>query len=181
VYSRVESLPELVVVEPTVFGDHRGAFFESYNRRGFAEATGWDVDFVQDNHSRSTLGVLRGLHFQNPTAQGKLVRVVVGAVWDVAVDLRRSSSTFGGWFGLELTAENHRQLWVPPGFGHGYATLSSVADLLYKTTDYWAPDHERAVRWDDPDIGIGWPIDGPPILSDKDAAAPLLADAHLFD
>ncbi len=180
-YSRVETFPDLVVIEPRVYGDDRGAFFESYNRRAFAEATGWDVDFVQDNHSMSVRGVLRGLHFQNPTPQGKVVRVVTGAVWDVAVDLRTSSPTFGGWFGIELTGKNHLQLWVPPGFGHGYLTISDSADVLYKTTDYWAPDHERAVRWNDPDLAIDWPVDAEPILSEKDVAAPLLADAELFD
>ncbi len=181
-YSPVQNLPGLVLIEPAVYGDDRGTFFESYNRRAFAAAIGWDVDFVQDNHSHSKRGVLRGLHYQiPPQPQGKLVRVVSGAVWDVAVDVRASSAAFGRWFGIELSAENSRQLWVPPGFAHGFLTLSQTADVLYKTTDYWAPEHERAVRWDDPEIGIEWPIDGAPIVSDKDAGAPPLADASVFD
>lgn len=175
------ALPGVLVLEPKVFGDARGFFLESYNRARFAEATGVDVDFVQDNHSRSACGVLRGLHYQIRQPQGKLVRVVSGAVFDVAVDLRRSSPTFGRWAGVELSAENQRQLWVPPGFGHGFLVLSETADFLYKTTDYYAPEHERGVAWNDPAIGVAWPLDGAPQLSAKDAAACLLADAEVFD
>lgn len=173
-------LPEVLVLEPKVFGDARGFFLESYNRARFAEATGVDLDFVQDNHSRSARGVLRGLHYQIRQPQGKLVRVVSGAVFDVAVDLRRSSPTFGRWAGVELSADNQRQLWVPPGFGHGFLVLSDTADFLYKTTDYYAPEHERAVVWNDAAIGIVWPLEGAPQLSAKDAAAPVLADAEVF-
>jgi dTDP-4-dehydrorhamnose 3,5-epimerase len=175
------SLPEVLILEPKVFGDSRGFFMESYNRRAFNEAVGHDVEFVQDNHSRSTRGVLRGLHYQLPPhAQGKLVRVVQGAVFDVAVDVRRGSPTFGKWDGVELSAENHRQLWIPPGFAHGFLVLSAVADLLYKTTDYYSPADERAMRWDDPDIGIRWPLTTLPALSQRDAAAPLLRETAAF-
>ncbi|WP_019591381.1 dTDP-4-dehydrorhamnose 3,5-epimerase [Thioalkalivibrio sp. ALE20] len=164
------SIPDVRIIEPAVFGDARGFFMESWSRRTFAEA-GLDLDFVQDNHSRSVQGTLRGLHYQIRQPQGKLVRVTVGAVFDVAVDLRRSSPTFGRWVGVELTAENHRQLWVPPGFGHGFYVTSDVAEFQYKCTDYYAPEHERCIRWDDPDLGIEWPecsIEGKPIVSDKD-------------
>lgn len=174
-------LPGVLVLEPQVFGDARGFFLESYNRERFHAATGVDVDFVQDNHSRSARGVLRGLHYQIRQPQGKLVRVVSGAVFDVAVDLRRASPTFGRWAGVELSAENQRQLWVPAGFGHGFLVLSDSADFLYKTTDYYAPEHERGIAWNDPAIGIRWPLDGEPRLSAKDAVAPLLADAEVFD
>ncbi len=177
-------LPEVLIVEPRVFGDARGFFTESWNEATFNKAVGSEVRFVQDNHSRSARGVLRGLHFQLPPhTQGKLVRVVSGAVFDVAVDIRRSSPNFGRWAGVELSAENQRQLWVPPGFAHGFLVLSETADFLYKTTDYYAPQCEGAVRWDDPAIGIEWPDTGvPALLADKDAKAPLLADApRLFD
>jgi dTDP-4-dehydrorhamnose 3,5-epimerase len=176
-------LPGVFIIEPTVFGDDRGFFMESWNRRTFREATGVDVDFVQDNHSRSVGGVLRGLHYQlAPHAQGKLVRVTAGAVWDVAVDLRRSSSDFGQWVGVELSAANHKQLWIPPGFGHGFFVLSESADVLYKATDYYAPDHDRSLRWNDPQLGIEWPLAAvSPILSAKDAGAPLHDDADVFD
>ena len=176
-------LPDVLIVEPKVFGDARGFFFESYNARAFREATGLDLSFVQDNHSRSARGVLRGIHYQLPPfSQGKLVRVVRGRVWDVAVDLRRQSPSFGRWVGMELSEENQRQLWVPPGFGHGFVTLSESADFLYKTTEYYAPSHDRAVRWDDPGLAIGWPLEGlVPQLSAKDEAAPPLSEAELFD
>jgi len=177
------SLPEVLILEPRVFGDERGFFMESFNRQVFNEAVGYDVSFVQDNHSRSSRGVLRGMHGQLPPhAQGKLVRVVSGAVFDVAVDLRRSSPSFGRWTGTELSAENYRQLWIPPGFAHGFLTLSDTADFLYKTTDYYAPQAEAAVRWDDPTLAIQWPDPHAPIqLSGKDQAAPFLADAKTFD
>ena len=158
------SIPEVLVLEPKVFGDARGFFYESFNRRAFRDATGIDADFVQDNHSRSTRGVLRGLHYQLRQPQGKLVRVVRGSVFDVAVDLRRSSPTFGQWVGETLSDENQRQLWIPPGFGHGFLVLSESADFTYKMTDYYAPEHERCVAWDDPALGIRWPIEEPIIL-----------------
>jgi dTDP-4-dehydrorhamnose 3,5-epimerase len=170
----------LLVVEPTVFGDDRGFFFESFNVQRFAELSGVTLSFVQDNHSRSARGVLRGLHYQVRQPQGKLVRVTAGSVFDVAVDLRRSSPTFGQWYGLELSAENKRQLWIPPGFGHGFAVTGEFAEFLYKTTDYYAPEHERAILWNDPAIGIEWPLDGMPLLSAKDQKAVLLADAEVF-
>jgi len=173
-------LDGVLVLEPRVFGDDRGYFFESFNARKFAELTGVTLPFVQDNHSRSAKGVLRGLHYQIQQAQGKLVRVTEGSVFDVAVDLRKSSPTFGQWFGTELSAENKRQLWIPAGFAHGFVVTSDVASFLYKTTDYWAPEHERAVLWNDPAIGIDWPLDGAPQLSGKDVAAALLADAEVF-
>jgi dTDP-4-dehydrorhamnose 3,5-epimerase len=173
-------LAGVVIVEPTVFGDERGFFLESYNRAAFAAAVGAEVEFVQDNHSRSGRGVLRGLHYQIRQPQGKLVRVVAGEVLDVAVDLRRSSGQFGRWTAVRLSAANHRQLWIPAGFAHGFVVLSDSADFLYKTTDYYAPEHERAVRWDDPAIGIDWELGGAPTLSDKDRSAPLLADAEVF-
>ena len=176
-------LPDVLVFEPKVFGDDRGFFLESFSQRAFDEAAGPGHQFVQDNHSRSAKGVLRGLHFQLPPhAQGKLVRVTSGAVFDVAVDMRRSSPTFGRWSGVELSATNHRQLWIPPGFAHGFLVLSETADFLYKTTAYYAPQSEGSVRWDDPTIGIEWPDIGvAPQLSAKDQQAPLLAAAQSFD
>ncbi|MCE3263093.1 MAG: rfbC [Pseudoduganella sp.] len=170
----------LLVIEPTVFGDERGFFYESFNARRFAELTGVHTQFVQDNHSRSAQGVLRGLHYQVEQAQGKLVRVTSGAVFDVALDLRKSSPTFGQWYGLELSAENKRQLWIPPGFGHGFLVTSTLAEFLYKTTDYYAPAHERCVIWNDPAIGIDWPLAGAPLLSAKDQAGVPLAAAEVF-
>lgn len=174
------AIPEVLILEPKVFGDARGFFFESFNARDFAQATGLNVDFVQDNHSKSSQGVLRGLHYQIQHAQGKLVRVVQGEVFDVAVDLRRSSPTFGRWVGERLSADNHKQLWVPPGFAHGFVVLSESAEFLYKTTDYWYPEHERSLRWNDPAIGIEWPLAGQPLLAAKDAAAVSLQEAELF-
>lgn len=177
------ALPEVLLLEPKVFGDERGFFMESFNQRAFDEAVGQPVAFVQDNHSRSARGVLRGLHYQlHPHAQGKLVRVSAGRVFDVAVDLRRSSPRFGQWTGHELSADNHRQLWIPPGFGHGFLVLSDSADFLYKTSGYYAQHAEGAVRWDDPTLAIGWPDAGvPPQLSAKDSQAPLLEAARVFD
>ncbi len=172
---------DVKLIEPDVFGDVRGFFMESFNARSFAEATGVTTPFVQDNHSRSQHGVLRGLHYQIKQPQGKLVRVVRGAVFDVAVDLRRRSPTFGAWVGVELTEDNNRQVWVPPGFGHGFLVLSASADFLYKTTDYYAPEHERSVLWNDPAIGIDWPLQGEPLLSGKDKAGVLLAEAEVFE
>jgi dTDP-4-dehydrorhamnose 3,5-epimerase len=176
------ALPEVLILEPKVFGDARGFFLESFSQRAFLAATGCDVAFVQDNHSRSARGVLRGLHYQLPPhAQGKLVRVTQGAVFDVAVDMRRNSPYFGRWAGAELSGENHRQLWIPPGFAHGFVVLSESADFLYKTTAFYAADAEGAVRWDDPQIGIDWPdIGQPPQLSAKDASAPELHKATSF-
>ena len=173
-------LPGVLIIEPKVFGDQRGFFFESFNARAFAEATGLQCEFVQDNHSRSQLGVLRGLHYQVQQAQGKLVRVTAGEVYDVAVDLRRSSPTFGRWVGVHLSAENKRQLWVPAGFAHGFVVLSEFAEFLYKTTDYYAPEHERCIRWDDPTLAIDWPLDGAPQLSAKDQSGLSFADAQVF-
>lgn len=173
-------LPDLVLLEPKVFGDDRGFFLESYNRRVFQEATGIDVDFVQDNHSKSVKGVLRGLHYQVQQTQSKLVRVVSGEIFDVAVDLRRSSPTFGQWDGEILSADNKRALWVPGGFAHGFLVLSEIAEVLYKATDYYAPAHERSLAWNDPAIGIVWPLTGEPVLSAKDAKASRLADAEVF-
>ncbi len=174
------AIPDVLVLEPKVFGDARGFFFESFNARDFAQATGLQVEFVQDNHSKSARGVLRGLHYQIQHAQGKLVRVVQGEVFDVAVDLRRSSPTFGRWVGERLNADNHRQMWIPPGFAHGFVVTSESAEFLYKTTDYWYPEHERSLLWNDPAIGINWAIEGQPLLAAKDAAAALLRDAELF-
>jgi len=175
-------LPEVLVIEPRVFGDARGFFFESFNARVFGDLSGFHPKFVQDNHSRSARGVLRGLHYQIRQPQGKLVRVVRGTVFDVAVDLRRSSSAFGRWAGVERSEDNHRHLWIPPGFAHGVLVLSESADFLYKTTDYYAPEHECALRWDDPSVRIDWPIKGrAPLLSAKDSAAPSLATAECFD
>lgn len=173
-------IPGVLILQPQVFGDARGFFLESFNARDFAQATGLDVHFVQDNHSKSARGVLRGLHYQIAHAQGKLVRVVQGEVFDVVVDLRRSSPTFGQWDGVHLSAENHRQLWIPPGFAHGFVVLSESAEFLYKTTDYWYPAHERSLLWNDPALGIDWPIDFAPVLAAKDAAALPLAEATCF-
>ena len=174
------AIPDVLILEPKVFGDSRGFFFESFNAQDFANATGLDVSFVQDNHSRSAKGVLRGLHYQLQQAQGKLVRVVRGAVFDVAVDIRKSSPTFGKWVGCELSEDNHRQFWVPPGFAHGFVVLSDSADFLYKTTDYYAPAHERCIAWNDPEVGIEWPSDITPLLSAKDAAGLSLSQAEVF-
>lgn len=174
------AIPDVILIEPKVFGDDRGFFFESFNHQRFEEAVGHPVKFVQDNHSRSAKGVLRGLHYQIQNPQGKLVRVVAGAVFDVAVDLRRSSPTFGRWVGALLSAENKHQLWVPEGFGHGFVVLSEAADFLYKTTDYYAPAHERGIAWNDPGIGIQWPYQGEPVLSKKDQEACLLEQAEVF-
>jgi dTDP-4-dehydrorhamnose 3,5-epimerase len=209
------ALPDVLVFEPTVFGDARGFFYESFNRRSFlaaltaqaagprtagtgaAEAIAADtmvadpgaadpdvshgLHFVQDNHSRSAQNVLRGLHYQIRQPQGKLVRVIAGEVYDVAVDLRRSSPNFGKWVGMHLSGENRRQVWIPPGFGHGFVVLSEHAEFVYKSTDYWAPEHERCIAWNDPAIGIDWPIDGAPVLSAKDQQGVLLADAEVFE
>jgi dTDP-4-dehydrorhamnose 3,5-epimerase len=173
-------IPDVLIIEPKVFGDERGFFFESFNRRRFAELTGRDVDFVQDNHSRSAKNVLRGLHYQIQQPQGKLVRVVQGAVFDVAVDIRRSSPSFGQYVAVELSAENKRMLWIPEGFAHGFMVISDTAEFLYKTTDYWAPEFERGIAWNDPAIGIRWPIQGEPALSAKDQQAQSLAKAEHF-
>lgn len=175
------ALPEVKIIEPKCFGDARGFFFESFNAREFAEQVAPGYEFVQDNHSRSSKGVLRGLHYQIEHAQGKLVRVVEGEVFDVAVDLRRSSPNFCKWVGVHLSAENKRQLWVPPGFGHGFLVLSESAEFLYKTTDYWYAQHERSVLWSDPVFNIAWPLDREPVLAAKDAAASTLAAAQCYD
>lgn len=175
------AIADVLIIEPKVFGDERGFFFESFNQRQFSELTGTDVHFVQDNHSRSARNVLRGLHYQIRQAQGKLVRVVQGAVYDVAVDIRRNSSTFGQHISVELSAENKRMLWVPPGFAHGFVVLSDTAEFLYKTTDYWAPEFERSIAWNDPTLAIQWPVDGEPSLSAKDRAGKLLAEAEYFE
>lgn len=174
-------IPDLLILEPRVFGDDRGFFFESFNARRFAELTGVDSEFVQDNHSRSARGVLRGLHYQIRQAQGKLVRVVAGEVWDIAVDIRRSSPSCGQWHGVHLSAENKRQLWIPAGFAHGFVVLSESAEFLYKTTDYYAPEHERCIAWNDPELAIDWHYPGEPQLSDKDRAGRPFRDAELFD
>ena len=173
------ALPGLLILEPKVFGDARGFFMESYNAKAFQDATGLAPNFVQDNHSRSGKGVLRGLHYQVQQPQGKLVRVVRGAVWDVAVDIRRNSPSFGCWVGAELSEGNQRQLWVPPGFAHGFVVLSESADFLYKTTDYYAPQHERCIAWNDAQLAIAWPYAGEPVLSAKDQAGKPLAEAEL--
>lgn len=173
-------IPDVIILEPKVFGDSRGFFFESFNQQAFNAATGLDVQFVQDNHSRSAQGVLRGLHYQIQQPQGKLVRVTQGRVLDVAVDIRRSSSTFGHWVAVELNSETHRQLWVPAGFAHGFVVLSETADFLYKTTDYYAPEYERCIIWNDAAIGVDWQYDGEPQLSGKDRQGLLLRDAELF-
>ena len=176
------AIPEVLVIEPKVFGDARGFFYESFNGKAFDEAVGRHVEFVQDNHSRSAKGVLRGLHYQIQQPQGKLVRVVQGAVFDVAVDIRKSSPTFGQWVGVELTADNHKQLWIPAGFAHAFLVLSATADFLYKTTDYYAPAHERCIAWNDAKVGIAWPDIGmAPMLSAKDQAGGSLNQAEIFD
>ena len=174
------AIPDVLVIEPAVFGDARGFFFESWNERAFDALVGQPVRFVQDNHSMSARNVLRGLHYQVRQAQGKLVRVVAGEVYDVAVDLRRSSPTFGRWVGERLSAENHRMMWVPAGFAHGFVVLSERAEFLYKTTDYYAPEHERTLLWNDPALAIDWPIPGPPVLKPKDASGTPLAQAETF-
>lgn len=175
------AIPDVLLIEPEIFGDERGYFFESFNARSFARATGLELSFVQDNHSRSARNVLRGLHYQlPPKAQGKLVLVVQGMVFDVAVDLRQHSPTFGRWVGHELSGENKRQLWIPPGFAHGFLVLSQSAEFVYKTTDYYSPEHERALLWNDPQLGIEWPLQGEPIVAAKDAAAPRLSGAETF-
>lgn len=173
------SLPGVVMLEPKVFGDERGFFYESYNRKVMS-ALGIPDEFVQDNHSRSRKNVLRGLHYQIQQTQGKLVRAIVGSVWDVAVDLRQSSPTFGQWVGMELSADNRRMAWIPPGFAHGFVVTSDVAEFLYKTTDYWAPPHERTLLWNDPALGIDWPLDGEPVVAAKDAAGLSLSQCELF-
>lgn len=173
------AIPDVLILEPKVFGDERGFFFESFNQKAFNQATGLALNFVQDNHSRSSQGVLRGLHYQLKQPQGKLVRVTRGAVFDVAVDIRRGSATFGQWVGVELSEHNQRQLWVPPGLAHGFVVTSESADFLYKTTDYYAPEHERCLLWNDPAIGIEWPLDAEPQLSAKDRLGLALAHAEL--
>lgn len=175
------SIPDVVLIEPKVFSDARGFFFESFNQRAFNEATGTNYQFVQDNHSRSSKGVLRGLHYQMQQPQGKLVRVVQGTVFDVAVDLRKSSPTFGKWVGQVLSADNRKLMWVPPGFAHGFLTLSDTSEFIYKTTDYWYPEHEYIILWSDPTLDIEWPSIIHPILTAKDAAAPLLNMANLYE
>ena len=176
------AITDVLIIEPQVFGDERGFFMESWNKRDFDAAVGREVAFVQDNHSRSARGVLRGLHYQlPPAAQGKLVRCVVGEVFDVAVDIRRGSATFGQWVGVRLSAENKRLFWLPEGFAHGFVVLSEMAEFLYKTTSYYAPQSEGCIRWDDAELAIDWPLDAAPQLSAKDAMAPALAQAQLFD
>lgn len=176
------AIPDVLIFEPKVFGDARGFFMESFNQKVFEEAVGRRVSFVQDNHSRSSRGVLRGLHYQIQQPQGKLVRVASGAVFDIAVDIRRSSSTFGQWVGVELSAENHRQLWVPEGFAHGFLVLSEIADFLYKTTDYYAPSYERSIVWNDERLGVRWPLGSEaPMLSDKDRQGKVLSEAEVFE
>ncbi|HCI15048.1 MAG TPA: dTDP-4-dehydrorhamnose 3,5-epimerase [Gallionellaceae bacterium] len=174
------AIPDVLILEPRVFGDERGFFFESFNRRAFTELAGHEIDFVQDNHSRSAKNVLRGLHYQIRHPQAKLVRVIQGRVLDVAVDIRRSSPTFGKHVALELSAENKRMVWIPEGFAHGFVTLSESAEFLYKTSDYWHSEHERCIRWDDPALGIDWGLQTAPVLSGKDAQGKLLAEAELF-
>jgi len=173
-------IADVLIIEPTVFGDKRGFFFESYNKNQFAQATGLEVEFVQDNHSKSNKNVLRGLHYQIRQPQGKLVRVISGEVFDVAVDIRRSSPTFGKWVGDYLSAENKKQIWVPPGFAHGFVVVSETVEFLYKTTDYYAPEHERCIRWNDPDLAIRWPVNDRPLVSDKDENGLLFKDAEVF-
>ena len=175
------AIPDLLIVEPTVFGDSRGFFYESFNQRKFEQLIGRKANFVQDNHSRSIQNVLRGLHYQIEQAQAKLIRVIQGTVIDVAVDLRRSSATFGQHVMVELSAENKRMFWIPEGFAHGFIVVSDVAELLYKTTDYWAPEHERCLAWDDPALNIEWPLNGAPRLSEKDKQGKLLANLPVFD
>ena len=174
------AIPDVLVIEPKVFGDARGFFFESFNQKAFNQATGLNLNFVQDNHSRSAKGVLRGLHYQLQQPQGKLVRVVRGSVFDVAVDIRKGSPTFGKWVGIDLSEDNHKQMWVPPGFAHGFVVTSESADFLYKTTNYYAPEYEQCILWSDPVIGIQWPADLKPRLSAKDMAGQLFASAEMF-
>ena len=174
------AIPDVLVVEPRVFGDDRGFFYESFNARKFKELTGLEPNFVQDNHARSAQHVLRGLHYQIRQPQGKLIRVVAGEVFDVAADIRTGSPSFGRWVGQTLSAENRKQVWIPAGFAHGYLVLSDYAELLYKATDYWAPEHERCIAWNDPDLAIRWPLEGAPILSAKDAKGVALARAEVF-
>jgi len=175
------AIPDVLVIEPQVYADERGFFFESFNERAFAEATGITTRFVQDNHSRSVKNTLRGLHYQILQPQGKLVRAVTGEIFDVVVDLRRSSPTFGKWVGHHLPAENKNMVWIPAGLAHGFTVLSEYADVLYKTTDYWAPQHERTLLWNDPDLAIAWPLAGEPILAAKDRAGKRLSEAEVFD
>ena len=175
------TIPDVLIIEPKVFGDDRGFFFESFNKRTFAEATGISTEFVQDNHSKSTKGVLRGLHYQIKQPQGKLVRVCQGEVLDVVVDIRRSSTTFGRWLSVRLSAENKRQLWVPEGFAHGFVVLSDTAEFLYKTTDYYAPEYERCIRWNDTELAIDWEYKGAPQVSEKDANGKTFEKAEVFD
>jgi len=175
------AIPEVLIIEPQVYGDERGFFFESFNQQRFEALTGVKADFVQDNHSRSAVNVLRGLHYQIQQPQGKLVRVVAGEVFDVAVDLRRQSATFGKWVGMVLSADNKRQLWVPPGFAHGFLVLKEGTEFLYKTTDYYAPQHERCIRWNDPEIGIEWPLASEPVLSAKDQLGLDISKADVFE
>lgn len=176
------AIPDVLLIEPRVFGDERGFFFESFNLRAFREASRLSGDFVQDNHSKSARNVLRGLHYQVRQPQGKLVRVVAGCVFDVAVDIRRQSPTFGRWVGQVLSGDNKKQLWIPPGFAHGFVVLSESAEFLYKTTDYWAPEHERCIMWNDPALAIDWPVlQGPPLLSKKDVVGSLFTAAEVFE
>jgi dTDP-4-dehydrorhamnose 3,5-epimerase len=175
------SIPDVLIIEPKVFGDERGFFFESFNQRLWEEKTGVKANFVQDNHSRSTKNVLRGLHYQIKKPQGKLVRVISGEVFDVAVDLRKGSATFGKWVGEILSSENKRQLWVPAGFAHGFLVLSETAEFLYKTTDYWAPEYERSIIWNDPDLAIEWPLQGEPVLARKDVEGTVFKDAEIYE
>jgi dTDP-4-dehydrorhamnose 3,5-epimerase len=174
-------IPDVLILEPKVFGDDRGFFFESYNKKSFEKLTGINTDFVQDNHSRSSKGVLRGLHYQIKQSQGKLVRVISGKVLDVVVDLRKSSPTFGKWESVVLSSDNRRQLWIPPGFAHGFVVLSESTDFLYKTTDYYAPEHERCIRWNDADLAIDWQLDGKPVVSEKDAGGVTFKQADYFE
>lgn len=174
------AIPDVIILEPKMFGDDRGFFYESFNQRQFEEAVGYKVNFVQDNHSRSTKGVLRGLHYQIQQPQGKLVRCSLGEVFDVAVDIRRSSPTFGKWVGVHLSAENKRQLWVPEGFAHGFVVLSEVAEFLYKTTDYYAPEYERCILWNDPELAVKWPLEQEPMLSQKDSQGLLFKSSDFF-
>jgi dTDP-4-dehydrorhamnose 3,5-epimerase len=177
----VTRIPDVLIIEPKVFGEERGFFYESFNQKAFQEATGLDVEFVQDNHSKSAKNVLRGLHYQIQQPQGKLVRVVQGEVFDVAVDIRKSSPTYGQWVGEILSADNKKQLWVPPGFAHGFVVLSETAEFLYKTTDYYAPQFERSLLWNDPEVGIEWPFEETPTLAAKDAAAFCMCEADFFE
>lgn len=177
---RPTGIHDVLVIEPNVFGDERGFFWESFNQQKFFEKTGLNIEFVQDNHSQSMQHVLRGLHYQSMQPQGKLIRVVVGEILDVAVDIRLNSLTFGKWISYRLSAENKHQLWVPPGFAHGFLVISDVAEVLYKTTDYYSPEHERSIRWDDPDLAIAWNLNTSPILSPKDKAGAFLKDAEVY-